>query len=497
MSKSKGTGYIIEPEKRIPVAYEADIVVVGGGISGVFAALAAGRAGAKTLLVERMSSLGGNIGPGFLVGGSHLKKLTYSLPEGLTSLPDEFFKKLDELRVTPDDNYADTSNIVSYLALRLAEEAKVGLILSAYASDPIIEDNNVQGLFVEGKSGRTAIKAKIVIDATGDASIAERAGAFMIKNVSSDYRSFGNLLNNEKPEFKAWNDTGLYFFIANADLNKYEEFINKDRDVISDDDKLWADEHLKGNRVPRELYPNALIPLLRKAWDTGEYKAVVNLGNPDIDLSFCPCTFSDYGNGIIGSRAGEVSGEIDMSDMEHISLLEAKTRTRAFETLQFFKAHVPGFENAYILFISPFFGARGGSCIQGEHTLTTDEAADGATFDDVIYKNYLKVTNIRKDWTDNGYDVPYRVMLPRKIENMLVCGRGAAYIRRGHDGAGMRIRVSMMALGHAAGLAAAMCVCDDTSTSNIDIKKLQKKLIEQGFYLGDNKRLKELKINDL
>ena len=177
---------------------------------------------------------------------------------------------------------------------------------------------------------------------------------------------------------------------------------------------------MKGKRVPRNLYPNALIPLLRKAWESGEYKAVEKLGEPDIDLSFCPCTFSDYGNGIIGSRAGEVSGEIDMSDMKHISLLEAKMRTRAFETVQFFKAHVPGFENAYVMFISPFFGARGGPCIKGEHTVTTDEAATGAKFYDVLYKNYLRVTNIRQDWTDKGYDIPYRVLLPKNIDNMLL-----------------------------------------------------------------------------
>ena len=204
-------GYIIETEKRVPIAYDVDVVVAGGGISGLFAALAAGRTGAKTLLIERFASLGGNIGPGFLVGGSHLKKLKDALPKGLTSLPEEFFNRLDKLRVTPDDNYADTSNIVSYLGVKMAEEACVELVLSAYASDPIIEDNKVKGIFIEGKSGRVAVRAKIVIDATGDANIAQRAGAFMIKNVSEDYRSYGNLIKNDKSEFKAWNDTGLYF----------------------------------------------------------------------------------------------------------------------------------------------------------------------------------------------------------------------------------------------------------------------------------------------
>jgi hypothetical protein len=317
----------------------------------------------------------------------------------------------------------------------------------------------------------------------------------MIKNVSEDYRTFGNLIKNEKKEFRAWNDTGLYFFIGNVDLSKYEKFINEDKDMINDDDKMWADNHLKGRNVPRALYPDALIPLLREAWETGEFKAVVNIEKPDIDMSFCPNTFLDYGNGVVGSRAGEVAGEIDMSDMKHISLLEAKLRTRAFETVQFFKAHVPGFEKVYVMFISPFFGARGGPCIQGEHTITTDEAATGAKFDDVLFKNYFRRDkNVRSDWTENGYDIPYRVLIPKDIDNMLVTGRGAAYIRRGHDGTGMRVRVSVMALGQAAGIAAALCVKEETKPIEIDIKNLQKKLIEQGFYLGDSNRLAELGI---
>ena len=493
MSKIEEMGYIVETKKRIPIAYDVDVVVAGGGISGLFAALAAGRMGAKTVLIERLSSLGGNIGPGFLVGGSHLKGLKDALPKGLTSLPEEFFNRLDQLRATPDDNYADTSNIVSYLGVKMADEAGVELILSAYASDPIIEDKKVKGIFIEGKSGRVAVRAKIVIDATGDANIAERAGAFIIKNVSEDYKSFGNLTKNEKTEFKAWNETGLYFFIGNADLNKYNEFINNVKD-ITDDDKAWADNHLKGRNVPRILFPNALIPILRKAWESGEYKAVVKLENPDLDMSFCPNTFFDYGNGVIGSRAGEVAGEIDMSNMKHISLLEAKLRTRAFETVQFFKANVPGFEEAYVMFIAPFFGARGGPCIDGEHTITTDEAATGVKFNDVLFKNYFRRAKIRKDWVENGYDIPYRALLPKNIHNMLVTGRGAAYIRRGHDGAGMRIRVCMMALGHAAGIAAALCINEKTSPIRLDIRNLQKKLIEQGFYLGDSERLTELGI---
>lgn len=94
----------------------------------------------------------------------------------------------------------------------------------------------------------------------------------------------------------------------------------------------------------------------------------------------------------------------------------------------------------------------------------------------------------------SGFDVPYRVVLPKSIDGLLVCGRGAAYLRRGHDPCAMRARPAMMVFGQCIGTAAAIAVLDNVTPKNVDIKKVQKRLVAEGIYLGDEERLRELGI---
>jgi len=151
--------------------------------------------------------------------------------------------------------------------LKMMEEAGVKILLSAYAADPILEDGRVSGLFVETKSGRRAMKAKVVTDATGDADLARRAGAPVIRGVPSS-PSMAPIVRpglglDEKYSF--WNDTGLYFLVGGVDWEAYEEFLKKDYE-LSDEDIRWAKKALGGPHYrERAIALKALVPLLKKA----------------------------------------------------------------------------------------------------------------------------------------------------------------------------------------------------------------------------------------
>ena len=186
---------VVEQEKKVPVAYDVDVAVAGSGVAGCFAAIAAARSGVETLLVDRFAYPGGNMGPGMIAGGSLTGGAFKHLNGGFTGIPREFIQRhvelgggtvpespnLGDLPPSPHPgDYAKDSGIVSYTLLKMLEEAGVRCLFSTFIADPIVEDDRVCGLFVENKSGRRAVRAKVVVDATGEADVAMRAGAAMI-----------------------------------------------------------------------------------------------------------------------------------------------------------------------------------------------------------------------------------------------------------------------------------------------------------------------------
>ena len=510
LEQNKNMEYLDE-SRKVPVVKEVDVVVIGGGISGMIAAIAAGKMGVTTIVVDRFGRLGGNIGPGYHVGGSAYSQTSVALQSDLPSVAQEFFERIRQ-QITDSgyrsdinqQNYAELSHLISYHGASMAEEAGVELIFSVYGCDPIVEDNVVKGIFLEGKSGRVAIKSKILIDATGDANIAERAGARIIRYVSEDFHFYNESPPSDKPDAFLFDECGLYMYIGNANRKVFDDYLRENEDT-SDDDHTWAQEHLVGRNKYHGV-PNAMIPLLRKAHVEGyHYYPIRELKEKtglDITISnhWGHMDWTWCGENIVQSRAAIATGEIDVGNMDVISLLEKELRTQAFEKVEFLKKYAPGFSNdSYILFTSPYLGSRGGPFIEGEHTLTLQDWAGNRRFDDVIFQSFRTRSAVLdyagEDW-EPGLDVPYRMMLPKGFDNIYVVARGAAYVQRGHDGIGqMRTRPILMTLGQAGGTAAAMCVKTGASAQTLDIKTLQNELLKQGFNLGDTERLRELDLN--
>jgi len=479
---------VLEPEKQVPVIADADVAVAGAGVAGTFAAIAAARNGARTVLIERFGSVGGNIGPGMIVAGGTVsgsahEKLTYecTVYPSLYGIGREFIDRYLALgggtMPEKDYNYAGDAGIASHLALEMLQESGVQLLLSTYAADPILQGNRVTGLFVETKSGRQAVPAKVVIDATGEADIARRSPTPVLYP-KQEY---------EEVDGHAPTGMGLYYLVGGVD---WERCGSHSKSVeVSEDDRAWALKCL-GEKLTGRL--TSLLPLLRGASDREEYEWLKS-----VSLSGKPVRIEPSGirsAGPSGVAEGRISVErvevVDAGDALHVSVLEAATRSHAFETVRFYKEHVPGFEDCCLLCIAPFLGSRGGPSMQGEYVLTMDDCRAGRRFDDVLYLygefRALRYTAERGD--PKWVDLPYRVLLAKDVDGLMAAGRCAS----GIPDTLLRNRMAAKVMGQACGTAAALAARQGVSPKEVDVKQLQRLLLEAGFYLGDEARLKEL-----
>ena len=506
MTEPLKDSFFIEPERRTDILFDVDVAVAGCGLSGVFAALAAARHGAKTLVIDRFGSVGGHLGPGMVLAAGLTEwgpERTFGadLPHMVKELIAAVEKETTSTRVEDpygtlyyDQNFPRLSNRFSHEAQELLERAGVQFLYSSYAADPFLRNRHVHGLFVETKSGRKAVRSKVTIDATGDADLAARAGLPVIKGTAMK-SAWQPLVygSPENDEYSYWNDGGLLYVVGGVDWKAFYGFAKQEYELSTDEHKWWKEAIGAWGRS----IPPIMIPCLKKAADTGEYFARSKL----VDKAFILGGFSLKGgheyrvSGDWGSTSMQVYGEVDTGDAVAVSRIEKELRKHIFRTVAFYKNHVPGFGGAYVLFISPYFGSRGGRCIDGEYTLTPDDILAGRKFPDVIYTNVHERERLMTRGEGQGveaYDVPFRILQPRNADGLLVAGTGAAFLRRGHDPSSMRAKCSMMALGHAAGVAAALSVKQEISPKNLDVKAYQRVLLSDGFHLGDGKRLKEL-----
>ncbi|MDP6775812.1 MAG: FAD-dependent oxidoreductase [Candidatus Latescibacteria bacterium] len=474
---------MVEPERERDVVYDVDVAVAGGGVAGVFAALGAARQGAETVLIDRFGYPGGNIGPGMInAGGIYPKDVTgpsgrpvmTHVYGGLTGIPKEYLDRHAELCGRSAGNLVN-ANVASYLAMKMMEEAGVKMLLSAYASDPIMEGNRVTGLFVETKSGRQAVRAKVVIDATGEADVARRAGGPVLYP-RPEYTE----VDHHSPT-----GAGLYYTVGGVDSDRWERAREQQP---AEADLEWAKDTV-GTLNERRAY---LAPHLRRAWEADDNRALLGGGlfRMDIDgygdVSVLD-TWPSPDPGIAHRCTGFV--RVDMADGVQVSRAEAVARMAIFETVEFYRNYVPGFEGAYLLAVAPYFGSRGGPCIEGEHTVTLDDFEQGRRFPDVLFifghvSGGKDVELGHGDWTD----LPYRCMLPKELAGLIAVGRSAS----GIPDTIIRGRTKGMHMGELGGIAAALSARNGTTPKALEVKELQRAAIEAGYYLGDEARLQEL-----
>ncbi|MAE65379.1 MAG: hypothetical protein CMJ18_13995 [Phycisphaeraceae bacterium] len=486
--------HIIEPERRIPIIADVDVAVAGGGGAGVGAAVAAARLGASVMLVDRLGALGGCMGPGgWNAGAFSLKNLDFERfreqPYFAFQAPREQIEAdaMDVIRrcgiagewmsrvFDMDDdfgcrrNLADVSNRIADVCGRMVDEAGVRLMLDTTAADVVLEDGKtVCGLIVENASGRAAIRAKVVIDATANASVAQRAGAPLVAS-------------NWEPSMN------ITFGIGGTDDERFKQFIDGRKEPPADN--KWIDEVMipeagyiwwrLGAHISR-MRPYA--DLFKKAQEETGYRAVGRVGDVGIIAAVFPGPDGKTSQDSMFWGRADIDGKIDTLDGDHMTTVERDARRYMMDTTRFLRQYVPGFENAYLLYLSPYIGTRGGRAIEAERIVNEDDLHAARRFDDVIARG--QDGRYRKDAPT---DVPYRQLLPRRVENLLAAGVSAH-----RKPPNLRERTLVIHMGQAAGTAAALAAASGVTVREVDLRRLQRILFEEGVDLGGKDHVQAL-----
>ena len=451
--------YIEEPARSIPVRDEVDVLVVGGGPAGLMAAQAAALVeGTRVMLIENRGSLGGNMTQGLPLLGFLGRKGN----EVIKGLPLRFVERLRE-RGQATHHRACPLHVsltmidpegTKRLAWEIMEECGVKVLMYVMCVDTIVEDGRVKGVIIESKKGREAILAKCVVDCSGDGDVAYRAGAPM---------AYGNDKGIAQPPT-------LMFSMRGVDSRKLRDAVADHPDIYDIDfipnEFFRADDNCTmvgvRNQIRQAREQGYKLPVERTIFMTGMA--------PDewwVNMS-------------------RVNG-VDSTDPEQYTRGEEICIKQNAEIVRYLKAFIPGFENAYVDRVAPFMGIRESRRIVGEYILTEQDIFDCARFPDAIGVASYPVDlhhpvggDCTLMWCPDCYDIPYRCLVPQKIDGLLCAGRNISATHLAL--ASVRVMGPAMCLGEAAGKAAALCVKEGVEPRALNVQKLQKALREEGVY---------------
>lgn len=469
MTESRqATDHILEPARRVPVTREVDVLVVGGGLAGVTAAVAAARSGASVLLLERTSFLGGSAAGAFpgsfgmledlagqvIVGGLVQEMIALLQEKGgarqeLWGLPPTMERQIGlEEYYSRHPRPPSMATRIDFEALKfvcddLTRKAGVETMFDVWVADAIVQDSAIQGVIAQSKSGRFAVRAKVVVDASGDADIAASAGAPFQLGSESDGRT---------------QPVTVTFLLSNVDVERAQDYERQDPE----------------NRgFAREL---------AQARENGEIV--------DFPLDRLSAWRPMFSPGIIWLNATRVLG-VNGTDPEQISQGLREGRRQVEMVVRFLRRYIPGFQNAHLLYTAPLLGVRETRRIVGEYVLTEEDEVAGRRFDDVVSRRVI-VIDVHNP-AGSGFkpitlgdatffDIPYRCLLPQKIDNLLVAGRCISTTHTAHGAT--RSMVGCASLGQAAGTAAGLSVRRGETPRQLSVKALQASLREQGALPG-------------
>lgn len=451
---------ILEPERTIPVKDEVDILVVGGGPAGIMAARAAAESGLKVMLIESRGYLGGNLTLGLPILG-YLGRKGNQVVEGLPQM------LIDRLRARgkasehkPCKNHVSLTIIdseeVKDVALEMLEDVGVKILFYVFCSDVIKEGNDVKGVIIESKEGREAILAKTVIDCTGDGDVAFRAGVECHK---------GDADGGMQPPTLMFCMRGVNVQeLRDAIVNRPEEF---DMDVMPTEQFKKGPFIVVGFRkkIEEAREKGYSIPVARTILITGlaDDEIWVNMSRVCGVDSTNPTSYTD----------GEITARMQNDEIE-----------------RYLRDFIPGFEHAWRDKVAAFMGIRESRVIKGKYVLTADDILSCRKFDDAVgVASYpVDIHHSHGDdctmmWCPDCYDLPYRMLVPEKMENLLVAGRCASMTHEAMASA--RVMSTCMVMGEAAGRAAKIAIEEGVPVSKVNVEAVREDLRENGAYLRD------------
>ena len=447
---------IHEPARSLDVILETEVLVVGSGPGGLSAALAAARAGAQTALIDRNGCFGGNITQVGVEGFAWYRHEHTVDCEGIGIELEKRAAAMGAAMPEPQSlSHALDAEMFKWVADVLVQEAGITPLLHRLCVRPIVEQGAVVGVITESKAGREAIFAKRVIDATGDADIAARAGAPFHKLPKKEMMAASVMFSMSGVNKRRFIDA------VKADPQTYADWSGNgewDYETTGKEDKLFSpflrkpfQKALAAGIIPANLHTIA-----------GTWGSVSDQG----DLTYLNLVHLP---------------EIDGTDPADLTTGEMRGRREAIYALEALRGFMPGCEDAKLRNFGMTLGIRDTRKIDALYNLTAQDVREQARFEDAIgiFPEFIDGYGVLILPTTGRYwHLPYRALVPKGIGNLLVAGRCIGGDKISHASA--RNMMSCAVSGQGAGAAAAISIRLDQALDKLDIKAVHQELSRQG-----------------